>query len=70
MRDGVPDAVLALITVRRLRIPSDADQRSELMAITIPKSWRSSFQGDGDQRSKLMPKMGRRGEAGALATMS
>ena len=40
---------------RSLRIPSDADQRSELMAITIPNSSRSPFQSDGDHRSKLMP---------------
>jgi hypothetical protein len=33
---------------RNLRIPSDADQRSELMAITIPNSCRSLFQSDGD----------------------
>jgi len=38
-----------------VRIPSDADQRSDLMAIAIPKSCRSAFQSDGDQRSKLMP---------------
>ena len=38
-----------------MRIPSDADQRSELMAITIPNSSRSPFQSDGDHRSKLMP---------------
>jgi hypothetical protein len=38
-----------------LRIPSDADQHSELMAITIPNSCRSVFQSDGDHRSKLMP---------------
>lgn len=39
----------------QLRIPSDTDQRSELMAITIPNSCRSLFQSDGDRRSKLMP---------------
>jgi hypothetical protein len=38
-----------------VRIPSDADQRSELMAITIPNSCRSPFQSDGDHRSKPMP---------------
>jgi hypothetical protein len=38
-----------------LRIPSDADQRSELMAITIPNSCRSPFQSDGDHRSNPMP---------------
>jgi len=38
-----------------MRIPSDADQRSELMAIAIPNSCRSPFQSDGDRRSKLMP---------------
>jgi hypothetical protein len=41
-----------------MRIPSDADQRSELMTIaipTIPNSCRSPFQSDGDHRSKLMP---------------
>lgn len=32
-----------------MRIPSDADQRSELMAIAIPNSCRSLFQSDGDQ---------------------
>jgi hypothetical protein len=49
----------ALISCRRvgnrLRIPSDADQRSELMAIAIPNSCRSPFQSDGDHRSKPMP---------------
>jgi hypothetical protein len=39
----------------QLRIPSDADQRSELIAIAIPNSCRSPFQSDGDHRSKLMP---------------
>jgi len=38
-----------------VRIPSDADQRSELMAIAIPNSCRSPFQSDGDHRSKPMP---------------
>jgi hypothetical protein len=38
-----------------LRIPSDADQRSDLMAIAIPVSCRSPFQSDGDHRSKPMP---------------
>jgi hypothetical protein len=38
-----------------MRIPSDADQRSDLMAITIPNSCRSPFQSDGDHRSKPMP---------------
>jgi hypothetical protein len=38
-----------------MRIPSDADQRSELMAIAIPNSCRSPFQSDGDHRSKSMP---------------
>jgi hypothetical protein len=38
-----------------VRIPSDADQRSELMAITIPNSCRSPFQSDGDHRSNPMP---------------
>jgi hypothetical protein len=38
-----------------VRIPSDADQRSDLMAIAIPISCRSPFQSDGDHRSKPMP---------------
>jgi len=38
-----------------VRIPSDADQRSDLMAITIPNSCRSPFQSDGDHRSEPMP---------------
>jgi hypothetical protein len=38
-----------------MRIPSDADQRSDLMAIAIPNSCRSPFQSDGDRRSKLKP---------------
>jgi len=38
-----------------VRIPSDADQRSDLMVIAIPNSCRSPFQSDGDQRSKPMP---------------
>jgi hypothetical protein len=38
-----------------MRIPSDADQRSEVMAIAIPNSCRSRFQSDGDHYSKLKP---------------
>jgi len=39
-----------------VRIPSDADQRSEVMPpIAIPISCRSPFQSDGDHHSKLMP---------------
>ena len=38
-----------------LRIPSDADQRSELMPIAIPISCRSPFQSDGDHRSNPLP---------------
>jgi hypothetical protein len=54
----VPECVqreLLDTTQCEVRIPSDADQRSDLMAIAIPKSCRSAFQSDGDQRSKLMP---------------
>ena len=39
----------------KVRIPSDADQRSEVMPIAIPNSCRSPFQSDGDHHSKLMP---------------
>jgi len=38
-----------------VRIPSDADQRSEVMAIAIPKSCRSRFRDDGDHYSDRMP---------------
>jgi len=38
-----------------LRIPGDADQRSELMPIAIPISCRSPFQSDGDHRSNPLP---------------
>ena len=38
-----------------VRIPSDADQRSEVIPIAIPNSCRSPFQSDGDHHSKLMP---------------
>ena len=38
-----------------MRIPSDADQRSELMPIAIPISCRSPFQSDGDHRSNPRP---------------
>ena len=38
-----------------LRIPGDADQRSDLMAIAIPKSWRSRFRDDGDHYSDGKP---------------
>ena len=38
-----------------LRIPSDADQRSEVMAIAIPKSCRSRFRADGDHHSDGKP---------------
>jgi hypothetical protein len=39
---------------RSLRIPSDADQRSEVMAITIPSSCRSRFRAHADHDSELM----------------
>ena len=39
----------------QVRIPSDADQRSDLKPIAIPISCRSPFQSDGDHRSNLMP---------------
>jgi hypothetical protein len=48
-------AILSFATWTLVRIPSDADQRSELMAITIPNSCRSPFQSDGDHRSKPVP---------------
>jgi hypothetical protein len=38
-----------------LRIPGDADQRSDRMAITIPKSCRSRFRDDGDRCSDGKP---------------
>jgi hypothetical protein len=38
-----------------LRIPGDADQRSDLMAIAIPKSCRSRFRDDGDHCSDGKP---------------
>jgi hypothetical protein len=38
-----------------LRIPGDADQRSDLMAIAIPKSCRSRFRDDGDHYSDGKP---------------
>jgi hypothetical protein len=38
-----------------LRIPSDADQLSEVMAIAIPRPWRSGFRDDGDHCSDGMP---------------
>ena len=38
-----------------LRIPSDADQRSEVMTIAIPKSCRSRFRADGDHDSGGKP---------------
>jgi hypothetical protein len=50
-----------LLPVPMMRIPSDADQRSELMAIAIPNSCRSPFQSDGDHRSKPMPITGATG---------
>ncbi|WP_321476878.1 hypothetical protein [uncultured Paludibaculum sp.] len=40
---------------KNLRIPSDADQRSDLKPITIPNLCRSPFRGDADRRSELMP---------------
>ena len=49
---------LALYSLRQgdqVRIPSDADQRSELMPIAIPISCRSPFQSDGDHRSNPRP---------------
>ena len=42
-------------TSDELRIPGHADQRSGLMAITIPGGWRSGFRADGDRCSGLMP---------------
>src|SRR3954453_23597374 len=38
-----------------VRIPSDADQRSEVMAIAIPRSCRSRFRADGDHCSDGKP---------------
>jgi hypothetical protein len=38
-----------------VRIPSDGDQRSDLMAIAIPKSCRSRFRDDGDHCSDGKP---------------
>jgi hypothetical protein len=38
-----------------MRIPGDADQRSEVMAIAIPKSCRSRFRDDGDHCSDGKP---------------
>lgn len=37
--------------IRWLRIPGHADQRSGVMAITIPRSWRSRFRADADQKA-------------------
>ena len=59
--EALPSHQLAVVIEFRVRIPSDADQRSELMPIAIPKSCRSSFLGDGDHRSELMPITIRRG---------
>jgi hypothetical protein len=39
----------------KVRIPGDADQRSEVMAITIPNSCRSRFRDDGDHCSDGKP---------------
>ena len=39
----------------QLRIPGEADQRSEVMAITIPNSCRSRFRDDGDHCSDGKP---------------
>jgi hypothetical protein len=39
----------------QVRIPSDADQHSEVMAIAIPKSCRSRFRDDGDHCSDGKP---------------
>jgi len=38
-----------------VRIPGDADQRSEVMAIAIPNSCRSRFRDDGDHCSDGKP---------------
>jgi hypothetical protein len=38
-----------------MRIPSDGDQRSEVMAITIPNGCRSRFRDDGDHDSDGKP---------------
>jgi hypothetical protein len=57
LRDALalPVEARAALIDSLMRIPSDADQRSELMAITIPNSCRSPFQSDGDHCSKPMP---------------
>ena len=47
--------ILEQMSISSMRIPSDADQRSDLMAIAVPNSCRSPFQSDGDHRSKPMP---------------
>jgi hypothetical protein len=51
----VPITELADIGFGSLRIPRDADQRSEVMAITIPNSCRSRFRDDGDHCSDGKP---------------
>jgi len=43
------------LPLARLRIPGDADQRSEVMAIAIPNSCRSRFRDDGDHCSDGKP---------------
>jgi hypothetical protein len=53
-----PEQMLAVPTsrlLRKLRIPGDADQRSEVMAIAIPNSCRSAFRDDGDHCSDGKP---------------
>jgi hypothetical protein len=53
--EAYPDDKYLPSFLLRVRIPSDADQRSDLMPIAIPISCRSPFQSDGDHRSNLMP---------------
>jgi hypothetical protein len=55
---GKPDQATTDVFIeglRHVRIPSDADQRSEVMAITIPNSCRSRFRDDGDHCSDGKP---------------
>jgi hypothetical protein len=46
---------LIILTAQGLRIPGDADQRSDWMAIAIPTSCRSRFRDDGDHYSDGKP---------------
>jgi len=52
--DDTQDLVFA-VSLTAVRIPSDANQRSEVMAIAIPRSCRSRFRDDGDHYSDRMP---------------